>query len=153
MADSERLHAIFTDESVRRFLWDGEVIPLERTHALIDKSRELFEARAFGIWGLRELAGGDLLGFAGYWHFRDPPSLELLFGVAPNAWNLGIATEAARCLVDYAFEVLGFPSVEASTDFGNSASVRVLEKLGLRFRRRDTIDGLDTLFYSVTRQD
>jgi RimJ/RimL family protein N-acetyltransferase len=38
-------------------------------------------------------------------------------------------------------------AVTASTDAGNAASVRVLLKLGFAERRRETVDGLDTIFF------
>ncbi len=89
----EELHSLWTDEQVRRFLWDGEVISLRRTREIVEKSKALFDERGFGIWGIRERGSNELIGFAGYWHFRTPPSLELLFGVAPSHWHRGIATE------------------------------------------------------------
>ena len=56
-------------------------------------------------------------------------------------------------MITHAFEDLGFRTVEASTDFGNAASIRVLEKLGMLLQRREVVDGLDTVFYSVARDD
>jgi RimJ/RimL family protein N-acetyltransferase len=91
--------------------------------------------------------------FRGLWYFRSPPSLELLFGVAPHHWNRGIATEAGSSVIRYAFGVLGFDAREASTDFANSTSIRVLEKLSMRVQRRATVDGLDTVFYALTRDE
>ena len=44
-------------------------------------------------------------------------------------------------------------TVRASTDVANRASMRALEKLGLPFERRTTVQGLDTLFYSLRRED
>ena len=149
----EALHSLWTDEQVRRFLWDGEVIPLERTRKIVETSCTLFDECGFGIWGIRERSSDELLGFAGYWHFRTPPSLELLVGVASGHWNRGIATESSRCLIRYAFEDLGFRTVEASTDSGNAASIRVLEKLGMLLQRREVVDGLETVFYRLTRDD
>ena len=46
------------------------------------------------------------------------------------AWGQGFATEAAGCLLQWAFDTLNLNRVQASTDTRNSASSRVLEKLG-----------------------
>ena len=151
--DIEALHSLWIDEPVRRFLWDGKIVPLDRTHEIVETNRVLFDEDGFGIWGIRELGSQELIGFAGYWHFREPPSLELLFGVAPGHWNRGIATEAGLRLICYAFEELGFLSIDASTDVDNTASIRVAEKLGMMRQRRDVVDGLDTVFYRMRRQD
>ena len=149
----EALHSIWTEEGVRRFLWDGEVIPLEQTREIVEKSCALFDECGFGIWGVREHGSDELLGFSGYWHFRTPPTLELLFGVASGHWKRGIATESSQCVLRYGFEELGFRRVEASTDRANTASVRVLEKLGMLPQRHEVVDGLDTVFFELTGED
>ena len=149
----EELHSLWTDERVRRFLWDGEESPLERTRGVVEKNCALFEERGFGIWGVRDRSSDELLGFSGYWHFRTPPALELLFGVASGHWGRSIATEASRRIIRYGFEALGFGSIVASTDLGNTASVRVLEKLGMLRQRREIVEGLETVFYGLDRRD
>jgi len=153
------LHQLWMEPPVRRYLWDAQVIPPEQTAEIVRTSEELFREHGFGLWSLRLRAAGaqagaqeDLAGFAGYWHFREPPELELLFGLAPVAWGRGLAAEAGRALLRHAFEDLGFAEVRASTDAANQASVRVLEKLGMRRERRSEAHGLDTLFYSLRRE-
>ena len=153
VGDVEALHKLWTDEQVRRFLWDGEVIPLERTQEIVEESCSLFDQSGFGIWGVHDRISDELLGFTGYWYFRTPPSLELLFGVVPRHWNRGIATHSSRCVIRHGFEQLGFRTIEASTDVANAASVRVLERLGMMLCRREVVDGLDTLFYRLKRED
>lgn len=89
----------------------------------------------------------ELQGFAGYWHFRTPPSLERLFGAASDHWNRGIATEASQCIIRYGFEDLGFREIEACTDGANVVSVRLLRKLRMSLSKRRLVNGLDTVFY------
>jgi ribosomal-protein-alanine N-acetyltransferase len=147
--DAEPLHALWTDEPVRRFLWDGRAIAREETHAIVEESGRLFRERGLGLWAIRARGGDDLVGVAGYWYFRTPPSLELLFAVAAPHWRRGVATEASRSMLGYGFDALGFDAIVASTDPANAASVRVLEKLGMSLRRRESVDGLDTVFYEM----
>lgn len=151
MSDVRALHQLWIHQHVRRFLWDNKIVSLKHTEDIIKQSTQLFDRHGFGIWGMREHHSPRLIGFAGYWHFRTPPSLELLYGVAADHWNRGIATEASRCVIRYGFEVLRFRTIEASTDVTNRSSVRVLEKLGMSFQRRVVVDGLDTVFYSLPR--
>ena len=153
LSDLEPLHELWTDEPVRRLLWDGEKIPLARTREIIETSSRLSDERGFGIWSLRRHDDDRLVGFAGYWHFRDAPELELLFGVAADCWGRGFAPEAAREIIRYGFDTLGFDPIVASTDAANAASRRAIEKLGMRFDRRAVVDGLDTFFYSLKKED
>ena len=62
-----------------------------------------------------------------------------------------MATEIAQAIVSYGFSVLHLSEIQASTDFPNRASQRVLEKLGFLLERRDVVDGLDTIFYRLPR--
>ena len=151
--DVTALHGLWTNEAVGRFLWDGKVMLLEQTQDIAERNERLFQESRFGIWGIRERNFAELVGFVGYWHFRTPPCLELVFGVAFDQWNRGIATEASKYVIRYGFEVLDFGTIEASTDVANAASVRVLEKLGMSFRRRAVLDGLDTVFYTLRRNE
>ncbi len=152
-ADTDALHGLWTDAGVREHLWDGEIIAREKTEEVVLRSCELFETAGLGLWAVLPRDGEALAGFCGYWYFRDPPELELLYGIAAERWGMGLATEAARAMLRYGFEVLGFERIAASTDIANTASVRVMEKLGMRFERRAVVGGLDTLFYSVSLDD
>ncbi len=145
-ADLDVLHQLWTHPRVRKYLWDSEVILPEQTASVIKTSTGLFTEKGFGLWGVTPQAANDLIGFAGYWFFRDPPELELLYGIAADHWGRGLATEAARALVRYGFEQLDF------TDAPNVASVRVLEKAGLQFERRAVRGGLDTVYYRLRRE-
>ena len=93
-----------------------------------------------------------LIGFCGFWFFHEPPRLELLYGIAPAYWNRGLATEAARAMMRYGFEELSFERIEASTDAANLASSKVMERAGMSFWKREPTNGLDTVYYAISRE-
>ena len=145
--DAAELQALWTAPRVRRFLWDDEIIPLERTVDAIRTSEALFHAHRFGLWAVRVKREEPITGFAGIWPFRDPPEFELLYGVAESHWGRGLAVEASRAVLNYCRDALAMTIVRASTDAANTASVRVLDRLGFAEVRRAHAGGLDTLFY------
>jgi ribosomal-protein-alanine N-acetyltransferase len=147
--DTVLLHHMWISPGVRRYLWDDEIIPIERAREVVEKSEQMFRDGSFGLWGVWLRSPPSLVGFAGLWWFRDPPELELVYGLAESHWGRGYAAEAARAVLDYCFDALGMPAVRASTDVGNAASIRVLERLGFVFERRATVGGLDTVFYEL----
>jgi len=81
------------------------------------------------------------------------PGPELLFGLGDVYLGQGLATEAATGVLRYAFEGLGCAVVGAATDAANSRSSRVLGRLGMRLLRRADHQGLDTLFYGMSRSE
>jgi len=150
-ADVDELHALWSLHEVRRYLWDNEVIDRQGIASLVAESLSLFAAHGYGLWGARLHDRDEFVGFGGYWYFHTPSMLELLYGIAPEHWNRGLATEIAQALVLYGFEELEFSQVQASTDASNVASTSVLKQAGLRFERRAVVDGLETHFYSLPR--
>jgi [ribosomal protein S5]-alanine N-acetyltransferase len=66
---------------------------------------------------------------------RDPGVADLGYAVRPERWRCGFATEAAQALLAAARKRLGLREVRATADPANTASCRVLEKLG--FTRRE----------------
>jgi RimJ/RimL family protein N-acetyltransferase len=57
---------------------------------------------------------------------------ELGYWIGVPYWGNGYATEASRTLVKYGFETLGLHRIFASHVVRNSASARVLRKIGMR---------------------
>jgi hypothetical protein len=87
LGDTAQLHGVWSSPGVRRFLWDDEIIPLARTRAAIEQSQSMFDEQACGLWGAWPSASPNLVGFGGLWPFRDPPELELLYGVTEQLWD------------------------------------------------------------------
>jgi RimJ/RimL family protein N-acetyltransferase len=61
-----------------------------------------------------------------------PQQAEIGFSFDPQFWGQGLANEAVRALLAYAFSDLALHRVYASTDPRNSGSIKLLERLGMR---------------------
>lgn len=57
---------------------------------------------------------------------------EIGWAISERYQNQGYATEAARALIGYGFSTLNVPRILAFTTHDNAASLRVMEKLGMR---------------------
>jgi NAD-dependent deacetylase len=144
------LHAIWVDPHVRRFLWDDRVIPMETAADVTQGSARDFDRHRFGLWSLVTRDEGRLAGFCGLRTEGVGDEPELLFGLLPAFWGHGLAREAARAVLAYAFDSLSLARVIAATDVPNQRSAKTLNALGMRLERRATHNGLDTLFYALT---
>jgi ribosomal-protein-alanine N-acetyltransferase len=150
--DAADLHRLFTDRDVRRYLLDDRIVSRDFIDEEITKSRELMATSGFGMWSVFPAGQAILIGFCGFRYFHEPPELQLLYGLAPDYWSRGLATEAARAMIRCGFEVNGFGRIIASADAPNTASHRVMEKAGMRFEKRVTVNGLDTVYYAIARE-
>jgi RimJ/RimL family protein N-acetyltransferase len=76
--------------------------------------------------------GGDAIGMIGL-NFTDPSVPDLGYWLGFDAWGQGFATQAARAVVDHAFEGSTIGQLAAGARVINPASRRVLEKCGFRW--------------------
>jgi RimJ/RimL family protein N-acetyltransferase len=98
-------------------------------------------------WPLFLLATDEHVGCAGLRPYRstEPTSgdqdageiYEIGFHLRPTFWGQGLAEEAGRAVVAYAFEKLNVKGLFAGHHPANTASRRVLEKLGFTFTHEE----------------
>jgi RimJ/RimL family protein N-acetyltransferase len=81
------------------------------------------------------------------------PEIEIGWRLNRHAWGKGIASEAARPLVGHAFATVGLDRFVANIHAGNAASIRVAEKIGMRFAGDGLYDGLPCKNYVITRYE
>lgn len=100
-----------------------------------------WEAHDFGYWGVFDRHGefgvaDALVGLVGA---DEPPPIvgegpEIYYFLAPHVWGNGIGSEAVLRMCDYLFGVVDLPALEALVFAElNPASVRLAEKIGMRF--------------------
>ena len=82
------------------------------------------------------------------WVGISPDEIEVGFAVHPTQWNRGIATEVALLVAADFFGRVGLDRLVAVTTADNAASLRTLEKIGMRYRG-ETEDEHDHTTYAV----
>lgn len=154
--DLDALHALCMDPEVRRYLWDDRIVARETVEDVIRQSESTFATDGFGFFAL-ELnhaeAQPGLVGFCGHRRFEHSQQVELLYAILPDFWGEGLVSEAAVEVLRHGFERCAIPRVIAATDTPNQRSVRVLQRLGMTFDCRREFHGLDTVFYSMSRDE
>ena len=130
VGDHAVLLAHWAAPDVRRFLFDGAMLSAaEVTEAIADSTRD-FGRAGYGLWMAYERDRTDLVGTAGL-RPLEKIGLEIFYSLAPGWWGKGYATEAAGAVLDHALGPLGLPEVLAEVDEGNTASIAVIERLGM----------------------
>jgi ribosomal-protein-alanine N-acetyltransferase len=128
--DHAVLLAHWAAPDVRRFLFDGAMLSAAEVSEAIEDSTRDFGRAGYGLWLIHEKDPAGLVGTTGLRPLEDI-GLEIFYSLAPGSWGKGYATEAARAVLDHALGPLGLPEVLAEVDEGNTASIAVLERLGM----------------------
>jgi [ribosomal protein S5]-alanine N-acetyltransferase len=139
-ATLDAFHMLAQDAHVRRYLMDGHIFPREWSEARIRDSEALFERRGMGLWLTHDRTSRALVGFCGFLEFPAiHPEPELVYALLERYACRGYATEMARASIAHARTRGGFHDIVTSVDEINTASLRILEKLG--FERRGSRPG------------
>lgn len=147
------LHQLWVTPGVRKYLWDDAAISREQAMEVIESSTESFRAHGFGLWAVYPKDEERLIGFCGFRHFGEQQEVEILYGVSPERWGEGLATEAARAMLRCGFEEHGFDQIYAGADPPNAASFRVMEKTGMKFAKRVHLNGLEAIYYVMSKEE
>jgi RimJ/RimL family protein N-acetyltransferase len=133
--DFDALHAMRSNAEVARYLYE-EPFASERTRELLTRKIGMTSWTAEGDWlgaAAVERESGIVVGDVGMcWLSERDRTAEIGFIFDPRHQGKGFATEAARALVEWAFGIAGLHRIIGRTEARNTASNRVLEKLGMR---------------------
>lgn len=158
--DTDRIFALQSSERVLRY-WDSPPWK-ERAQAerFITICRQM-EAEGTGMrLAIERKSDNVFIGWCSLsqWNptFR---SAKMGYCLDEAEWGRGFATEAASALLQWAFDTLDLNRVQAETDTRNTASARVLEKLGFvregTLREDCIVDGevSDSWVYGLLRRE
>jgi RimJ/RimL family protein N-acetyltransferase len=152
-ADLDRLCELTSDPEVMRYIGYGHPLPREETWVNLEKIMNGFRRRGYGRWALERRDTGTLVGYCGLSTMNPEVGVELAYLLAREEWGKGLALEAGRASLRYAFETLGLDSVAGLTLPGNRRSRTVLERLGMRFIRDAYYFDFACVHYAIARGD
>ena len=94
-----------------------------------------YERFGFGLYLVELKDTAVPIGICGLLKRDTLPDVDVGFAFLPDYWSRGYAFEAAAAVMNYGKEVLGLRRIVAITSLDNEASIRLLEKIGLKFER------------------
>lgn len=153
--DLESYAAMNADPEVMRFIGDGHVQDRAEARATFAQIRGHWDEHGFGRWALERKDSASVIGFAGLGFPRFIPELatvpEIGWRLARPHWGQGYATEAAVGSRDDFFRSFGYDHIISLAYPANTASLRIMTKLG--FRRDGEARGVGGRLIWVHRLD
>ncbi len=134
-ADREPFAEMNADAQVMRYFpapWDRAL-----SDTWFNRIAEHWSERNIGAWAVE--IDSRFAGIVGLQYvppgYSFAPAVEVLWRLRPEFWGQGYAPEAARRACGYGFREAGLTEIVAYTSVRNRPSLRVMEKLGMRFQR------------------
>ncbi|WP_276131855.1 GNAT family N-acetyltransferase [Polluticoccus soli] len=136
-SDEEGMFALNADQEVMRYVGAKPLNDIEQAREAIAFIRRQYETNGIGRWAVIEKDSGSFVGWAGLKLMQEPVNgyvdfYDIGYRFMKSSWGKGYATEAASATLQYAWEVMRLPEVNAMANVDNVASRRVLTKIGLQ---------------------
>jgi [ribosomal protein S5]-alanine N-acetyltransferase len=132
-ADAEAYMELYRSPEMFRWLGDGRSQPPTDIRQVRRRLAErAADAGPLALWAACEKTTGDVIGNCGLLATPEAGGVELVYHIGRPYWGRGYATEAARACLAYGQGPLHLPRIVALVYPENRASIRVLEKIGMR---------------------
>ena len=134
LRDAEAYWPLVSDPAILRYTGESPLRSLDSvrellaTHPLRD-----YAVYGYGRMACVERSSGRLVGFCGLKYLEDLRETDIGYRFLPDCWGKGYATESANIIMQVSVRRLGLDRVIGLVEPENMGSVRVLEKLGLKF--------------------
>ncbi|MCT3897766.1 GNAT family N-acetyltransferase [Elizabethkingia anophelis] len=125
----------------------------------IDEAREFLEnyqdyrLNGYGRWAVMSKENNEFVGWCGLKYNSSTDETDVGFRFFEHYWNKGFATESAGECIDYGFKSLNLNAVVGRAMQDNTASVKVLEKLGMKYLIDFDFDGHKGVIYKIESRD
>ena len=152
--DLDARHAIRNDPDVYQYFPPYYTPPTkEKVGEAIALSVRRWREEGFGEFAVIERSSGELIGYCGLKRLDETEEIEIYYGFPKTFWGKGYATEAARAVLKFAFDEANLPRVVGVTNPKNTASQRVLQKIGLKFQGQITFYQMDCSYFSISGEE
>jgi [ribosomal protein S5]-alanine N-acetyltransferase len=123
---------LWANPEVTRFI--GGPFSDEEIAQRLEREIARMTTHQFQYWPVYLLSTGEHVGCCGLRPYRPEEQIpELGFHLRPHYWGQGLASEAARTVIHYAFETIGAKGLSAGHHPDNTTSKKLLERLGFRY--------------------
>ena len=159
-SDSDDLFKIISDPEVVEFYDDDAFTENSQASDQIASWEYGYKISRVIRWGITKRGDGNIIGSCGYygihnWNRRASIGYEL----AQSHWRQGIMSEALLAIADFGFRELELNRIDALIMPGNTASIKMLEKIGFQregllaeYERWGSKGFVDLFIYAILRK-
>ncbi len=137
------------DKEVLKYTGDQ---PFENIQASIDFLTKYDQYEKYGVGRLAVIDKATLkfIGWCGLKYSQEKNEYDIGFRFFKNYWNKGFATETAKKCLEYGLDELKIDKIIGRAMKENIGSIKVLEKIGMKFKENFDFEGQSGVLYELT---
>jgi len=149
-SDSKDLYDLNSDAEVLEYTGDIPFVSIEEAELFLNNYSD-YKKNGFGRWAVILKESNDFLGWCGL-KLNEENLIDLGFRFFQSEWGKGYATESAVISLDYGFNTLNLDCIIGRSSIKNIASIRVLEKLGMKRIKTGDFEGVkNAAYYAIDK--
>ena len=155
LEDAEDLYEFTSDEETTRFIYE----PYKDLNRAKRVLANYYLKEPIGKYAIVLKESNKMIGVIEFRVHEETKSGELGYTLSRHFWGKGYMTEAGELILELAFNVLGLERVFAATDVRNTASARLMSRIGMKYegtlRRNHMIKDVltDSVHYSILKEE
>lgn len=135
-ADAAFILQLVNEPSWLEFIGDKGVRTLDDARAYITNGPvAMYASHGHGLYRVDLTHSGEAIGLCGLIKRDTLADVDIGYAFLPAHWGQGYAEEATRATLNHARNTLGLKRIVAIVTPTNARSIRLLEKIGLRYDR------------------
>ena len=148
--DSKNFYELNQNPNVVKFTGDKPFINILEAKSFLENYKD-YKSNGFGRWAVIDKSNSEFLGWCGLKYNPELNETDIGFRFFENYWNKGFATESAKACIEYGFEKLNLKFIVGRAMAENIASIKVLEKIGLRYEKEFNFDERKGLIFKIEK--
>jgi ribosomal-protein-alanine N-acetyltransferase len=150
--DAHFLFELNSDPDVTRYVGEGPYNNMDGVYNLI-RNYDQYEKYGTGRLNMFDKQTGEYIGWCGLKYLIDKDEVDIGYRLLKRHWGKGYATEASIACLNYGFNVLGLRQIIGTAMKANTASIKVFNKLGLKYSHDDDCGCEPGVVYSIKKEE
>lgn len=144
--DAQDFYDLNADPEVTKYTGDGAFANIKAAENFI-RNYHPYTTEGMGRWAVLSKSDGAYLGWCGLRYVPELKEVDLGYRFFKKYWGQGYATESSQACLGYGFKILHLNKIVARAMEENIGSIRVMEKLGMRFVRAEIFEKHPAVLY------
>lgn len=151
--DEEEMMDLNSNPEVVRYTGDSAFSNKQEATTVIEYLLEQYERFGYGRMAVYLKENNEFIGFCGLKYHPETGETDLGYRLKRTYWSKGLATEAAMFFLNWGFNKLNLKVIVGRVAKDNLASIRVLQKIGMKKLREEDCGHHPGIIFSINKSD
>ncbi len=138
--DAKNFHDLNTDPLVTQYTGDPPFENIAAARHFLE-NYEQYRKYGYGRWAVLLKENEEWIGWCGLKYEAEYADTDIGYRFFRKHWGKGYATESAQACLDHGFQKLKLEKIVARAFKENTASINVMEKIGMQFEKELLLEG------------